>query len=118
MTFQKLLLIKILTIVLVFLSFQLLNGQHLKPGFNPNEYSEFLRITARQRGPIPDTLFPTPIKYDQVYNSPSVGMDNGWQLWVSNEKANFRSAVLSIRATTSHQRSWFENLYSYIISDQ
>lgn len=92
-----------------------MNAQILKPGFNPNEYSELLRITARQRGPISDTLYPAPLKYDLAYTSPSVGMDNGWQLWVP-KKGEAKVGVISLRATTSAHSSWAENLYSAMVA--
>ncbi len=82
----------------------------LKPGFDPNEYAELLRITARQRGEIPDSLFPKPLQFDLAYQSDSIGMDNGWQLWKSKDEDK-KVAVISIRATTLKQVSWLENLY-------
>ncbi len=101
--------------ILTFVSTYQLSAQSIQQGFDPNEYAEFLRITARQRGPIPDTLYPKPLKYDLIYNSPSLGLDNGWQLWVSKDEISHKSAVLSLRATTSKQSSWLENLYAATI---
>ncbi len=89
-------------------------AQHLQPGFDPNEYAELLRITARQRGPIPDSLFPEPLRFKLSFTSDSLGMDNSYQIWTAKSDT-VKQAVISLRATTIHPISWAENLYCPMI---
>ncbi len=113
-------LISLLTaiVMMVQISFGSFQAQKLEAGFDPNEYAEMLRVTARQRGPIPDSLFPPSAKYELVYTSPSMGMDNAWQLWTSQVDPLFPQAVISLRATTLKEVSWLENIYCSMIHAQ
>lgn len=103
---------------ILFFSFGLIfiSAQELKPGFDPNEYAELLRVGARQKGPIHDSIFPYAHRFKLTYQSPSMGMDNAWQLWSSTSTNELNQAVIALRATTDEMDSWFENLYSVMIS--
>lgn len=85
----------------------------LKPGFSPSEYRDFLGITAAS---IPDTSFTNGIPQNpalrKIYDSPIVGLENKWFLWV-NEKD--KTAWLTIRGTANNQTSWLANFYAAMI---
>lgn len=85
----------------------------LKPGFSPNEYLDFLGITAAS---VADTSFTNGIpqnpKLEKIYESPVVGLENKWYLWVNGEN---KTAWLTIRGTANNQTSWLANFYSAMI---
>lgn len=87
-------------------------SQSLKPGFDKNEFIELLKIGARTTA---DSgyynHFPAPQKYKLVYQSPTVGLDNLWQLWV-----NDKVAVITLRGTTTKQVSFLVNLYAAMVA--
>ncbi|WGH75131.1 lipase family protein [Tenacibaculum tangerinum] len=99
-----------------FSSAYMLFGQVLKPGFNPNEYAEMLRIGMQQNNPVPDTVFPKALKFDVSYESPTMGMGNAWQLWTAKPNNPLKVAVISLRATTEESSSWAENLHSVMVN--
>lgn len=102
------------TILFFILFFQSSIGQNnlLRPGFDKQEYLELLKITARQ-GDSPWTKITTPAseKCKLVYRSPTMGLDNRWDLW----KANNGIAIISIRGTTLNTISWVENFYAAMV---
>lgn len=100
-------------ILTLFLSAIVANAQTLKPGFNPDEYKEMLRITARQVDtPWNNVKVPDPLEYRFVYRSAISGLDNMWDLWVHNKN---KTAVISLRGTTANAVSWLENFYAAMI---
>ena len=84
----------------------------LQPGFDKQEYLELLKITARQTD-TPWTKVQTPAseQFKMVYRSPTMGLDNRWDLWVSKNGI----AVISIRGTTLNMVSWVENFYAAMV---
>ncbi len=88
----------------------------LKPGFEPREYEEILGIYAHSTS---DTSFskgiPKPIHFKPESQSPTVGLENKWYLWI-NEKEKI--AVFSIRGTVPNPTSWLANFYSAMIPAQ
>ncbi len=102
---------RLLFILLSSLLYGSVQAQHLKPGFNKQEYIEMLKIFSRHG----DSLFfkdiAAPEHFRFVYRSPVVGLDNCWDLWVNNDSV----AVISIRGTTAKTVSWLENFYAAMV---
>lgn len=88
-------------------------AQHLKPGFDKSEFIEMLKIGARTTA---DSSyyneFPTPEHYKMIYQSPEIGLDNLWQLWINEDSV----AVISIRGTTTTAASFLANFYAAMVS--
>jgi hypothetical protein len=103
---------KSISVLLLFLlPSSLLFGQKLKPGFDKAEYLELMRVFAKQVDTIPANVIPPPTRFNFVYRSPIVGLDNRWDLWTSPDSA----AVLSIRGTTLNPVGWLENFYAAMV---
>ena len=85
----------------------------LSPGFSAKEYADFLGITA---APVQDTAFTNGIPKNpslvKIYESPIVGLENKWYLWVDQEK---KKAWLNIRGTANTPTSWLANFYAAMI---
>jgi pimeloyl-ACP methyl ester carboxylesterase len=90
-----------------------LRAQGLKHGFNPEEYLELMKVSARFAQ---DTAYlssvPTPKFFDKVYDSPEMGLKNKWQLWIDQDS---NTALVSIRGTAGDPSSWLENFYSAMV---
>ncbi|GAB4014505.1 lipase family protein [Spirosoma koreense] len=86
-------------------------GQKLKPGFDKAEYLELMSVFARQVDTIPANMIPAPKRFNFVYRSPVVGLDNRWDLWTSADSV----AVISIRGTTLEPAGWLENFYAAMV---
>jgi hypothetical protein len=86
----------------------------LKPGFDKQEYIELLKMHARLYDTTKNKI-PYPVHFRSVYNSPTVGMENRWDLWKSKESA---VAVINLRGTTQNPVSWLENFYAAMVPAQ
>lgn len=98
-------------IFLIFAFFNSVSAQNkLQPYFDPVEYAAMLSITAHQVDTSlwKSSAIPLPKDYTMVYRSDSVGLDNRWDLWLSNNSVG----VISIRGTTLQANSWAEDLYA------
>ena len=87
----------------------------LKPGFDKAEYQELVymhallydtSMTNRQKFKIP-----RPSKFDSVYTSPVMGLDNRWGLWKSKSSIG----VINLRGTTLNAVGWLENFYAAMV---
>ena len=107
--------IQLLIFVIIILSSKLGFSQKLKPGFDKQEYIEVLKMTAWQaeKGQYNHNI-PYPNQFKMDYRSPSIGLDNRWDLWVNNDSV----AVISIRGTNRTSESWLANFYSAMVSAQ
>ncbi len=85
-------------------------AQSLKPGFDPVEYSELLKVSAQFGDSTYTSSFPKPERFKSVYRSPDIGLDNKWDLWVDGT-----TAVINIRGTTANSTSWLANFYAAMI---
>ncbi len=86
--------------------------QPMEPGFSQAEYSELLKVTARQINLAPELIrTPAPEKFRFKYRSPEVGLQNQWDLWVDDN----RRAVIGIRGTTKDIVSWLANFYAAMV---
>jgi pimeloyl-ACP methyl ester carboxylesterase len=87
-------------------------AQKLRPGFDPKEYEQLLRITALQADtPWTKVVVPHPENCRLVYRSPVTGMENRWDLWLWSDE----TAIISIRGTNGTAASWLENFYAGMI---
>ena len=89
-------------------------SQALQPGFDKAEYVEMLKISAAFGDSAYVATFPKPERYEFVYRSPVVGLDNRWDLWKSRDKAK-PSVVFSLRGTTANSVSWLGNFYAAMV---
>lgn len=105
----------IVSIVLVFtiLPGKSLFAQHLKPGFDKQEFIELLKLGARATADSSyyDTI-PAPLHTKMIYQSPEMGFDNLWQLWMRDDSV----AVINVRGTTTTGVSFLANLYAAMVS--
>jgi hypothetical protein len=89
-------------------------SQTLQPGFDPKEYYDMMKISARMAQ---DSTYyssiANPDNYEKVYQSLEMGLKNLWQLWVKSDKT---TAVISIRGTTQDPVSWLGNFYAGMVS--
>ncbi|MEO5967252.1 MAG: lipase family protein, partial [Ferruginibacter sp.] len=87
-------------------------GQHLKPGFDKEEFIELLNIgahtTANKKY---SDSFIISDKYSLLYQSAQMGLDNLWQLYVTQDSV----AVFSIRGTTTTSLSFLANFYAAMV---
>lgn len=88
-----------------------LSAQALQPGFDKEEYIELLKISIRTvaDSAYADTL-PAPENFSMAYQSPVIGLENLWQLWLDGDQA-----VISIRGTTKNSTSWLANFYAAMV---
>lgn len=88
-------------------------AQQMKPGFDPDEYEELLRVSALQADtPWNRIPSPRPRYCELVYRSKVTGLQNRWDLWLWNKQVG----VISIRGTTRKNDSWLENFYAGMIA--
>jgi hypothetical protein len=88
-------------------------GQHGKmlPGFGKSEFLELLKISSCQGDTLYNPNLPPPLKFNKIYRSKTMGLDNRWDLWISDQQV----AVISIRGTTTEKTSWLENFYAAVV---
>lgn len=86
----------------------------LFPGYEKEEFIEMMRITSRFGDSTFYKSIEEPKRFQRIYRSPVSGLDNLWDLWVSEEKI----AVICIRGTTAKNESWLENFYAVLTPAQ
>lgn len=87
-------------------------AQPLQPGFNKAEYIELMKLNARTTAsPAYYNTIPEPQHFKMIYQSPVIGLDNLWDLWINENKV----AVISIRGTTAKPESWLSNFYAAMV---
>ncbi|MCC5936960.1 MAG: lipase family protein [Lunatimonas sp.] len=93
-----------------------LSAQQLRPGFDPSEYLEALKVSAYI---VEDSTYtskiPPPEAFSKSYRSGTVGLDNVWEMW---EHKDDPIALISLRGTTINAVSWLENLYAAMVPAQ
>jgi len=84
-------------------------AQHLKAGFDLEECAELMRInTTFTESKKNKALIPKPMYSTLLYESPELGLDNKWELWLKDNKV----AILGIRGSTTSSESWLSNLFA------
>lgn len=100
------------------LFFALTQAQQLKPGYDKMEFIEILKMdyliaidTSEWKNPA--KIPPLDPKYKFVYRSKLIGLQNMWDLWLSNEGI----AVINIRGTDIKPNpvSWLVNFYAAMV---
>lgn len=86
-------------------------AQSLQPGFSKAEYLEHMKVCARITDSSYYNTLPAPQHSKLLYRSPITGLDNMWDLWLTNDN----TGVISIRGTTANQVSWLENFYAAMV---
>lgn len=86
-------------------------AQVLQPGFNKAEYIEMIKISAKFGDSTYRTQLPPPEHSNFIYRSPVMGLENRWDLWMTNGN----TAVISLRGTTASSVSWLNNFYAAMI---
>jgi hypothetical protein len=88
-----------------------LTAQHLKPGFDKEEYIGLMKVSAQFGDSGYGRSMPPPPEYKFVYRSPVVGLHNCWDLYMNKNGV----AVISIRGTTADKISWLANFYAAMV---
>ncbi len=83
----------------------------LKSGFDADEYSELMKISARFGDSSYQMITPSPLHSKFIKRSAVVGLDNCWDLWIMQDSI----AVISIRGTTAKPESWLANFYAAMV---
>ena len=89
-----------------------LSAQPLKPGFDKQEYLQLLQSYSRWGDSVFFHGIPAPDRFQMVYRSPTVGLENRWELEINNDHSQ---AVVSIRGTTAATISWMANFYAAMV---
>lgn len=98
--------------IVCFFSLQNSDAQHLRPGFDKEEYKELMYISARTTAaPGYYKDFPEVKDYKMVHRSPVIGLGNSWDLWTKDNAVG----VISIRGTTLERISWLANFYGAMV---
>lgn len=101
-----------LAVLLSFLFIPACLQAQLKPGFDKWEYKQMLLISTRTSASKEYySKFPAPEKFRMIYQSPVMGLDNLWDLWLDSNSV----AVISIRGTTGSMSSWLANFYAAMV---
>jgi hypothetical protein len=95
----------------LFFGFAFAQTTKLKPGFDKEEFFELLKVSSRQGDSLYNPDLPAPKKFQRIYRSQVMGLDNRWELWKSADSI----AVISIRGTTTNQISWLENFFCAMV---
>ena len=102
---------RILFLPLVTFCFFIAQAQSLHPGFDKEEYKALMKVSAQFGDSTYRSSLPAPQGYSLVYNSPVMGLDNKWQLWMTDRSV----PVISIRGTTKNAISWLANFYAAMV---
>lgn len=93
------------------ISFQL-NAQHLKPGFDAQEFYDMVRINLRQIDTsVAQTKTLALKNFQFMYRSPEVGLSNRFDFFMRSDSVG----VISLRGTVRATESWLENFYSAML---
>lgn len=98
--------------IIILLCFQINASAQLKPGFDWQEYHDMFILCIKNFYKHEASILPDPAPYHLVYESPYIGLDNKWQLYVHNDQP---LAAISLRGTTASAESWLANFYSAMI---
>jgi len=85
--------------------------QKLKAGFDQDELIEVIKISSWQLDSMYNPKFPKPERFKLEYRSKYMGLDNRWDLWLSEDSVG----VISIRQSTKKQSNLFENAYAAMV---
>ena len=97
-------------LIIVFITLTL-NAQHLKPGFDRDEYIDLMKVSAQFGAPAYANALKPPPEYKYAYRSPETGIGNCWDLYINDNGV----AVISIRGTTADKTSWLGNFYAAMV---
>lgn len=103
--------ITVITFFSSLLFFNSINAQELKPGFEKEEYIKLLEASSRFADSTYYKDIPFPKGYKFIYQSPEIGLDNRWSLWLANPQ----TAVICLRGTTEKSESWLANFYAAMV---
>lgn len=84
----------------------------LQKGFDPQEAKEMIMLcnSFTYLDLYKDDEDIIPIGYTKIYTSPSVGMDNAFQVYTHGNKA-----AINFRGSTANKFSWLANMYSEML---
>ncbi len=91
------------------------NISDLKPGFNSQEADDLLKLNFSFLDTTANNQFIDYIPdYTFIYRSPSIGLDNKWDLWLRK----YSTAVILLRGTTADPKSLLADFYCALIPAQ
>lgn len=103
-------IIAVLLLVITFYSTKV-STQTLEPGFDKAEYINLMKISAQFGDSAYQAAIPVPDRFELIYRSPVVGLDNLWELWTQDQKVG----IINIRGTTENSESWLANFYAAMV---
>ncbi|WP_229379426.1 META domain-containing protein [Fibrella forsythiae] len=89
----------------------LASAQSLRTGFDKAEYMELMKVSAQFGDSTYVASFPKPQRFQLMYRSAVMGLDNRWDLWTDSGG----TAVISLRGTTANSVSWLANFYAAMV---
>lgn len=107
---------KLLPMIFLFLT-QITSAQlpyQFAPGFIPRECDEMLLLNDAFMNRVPVEKFADSVslsEYRFIYRSPSMGLDNLWDLWIRSDS----TVVLMLRGTTGDPKSLLADFYCAMI---
>ncbi|NSL87773.1 lipase family protein [Chitinophaga sp. Mgbs1] len=105
--------LSLISFLFLFFGREIAFAQHLHPYFDPEEYSDLLKMFSLQRDTSAESLRQkAPADYEMTYRSPETGLVNRWDFWLNTKKG---TGVIAIRGTNGTAASWLENLYAGMI---
>ncbi|MCH2235910.1 MAG: lipase family protein [Crocinitomicaceae bacterium] len=87
------------------------NAYNLKPGFDKDEYYEMIKVNIQHSDSLYNPNLPISDYYKRVYRSEVMGLENRWELWLSEDS----TVVVSVRGTVMSSDSWKENFYAAMV---
>ncbi len=102
---------KIFPLLVAVFCFFTSSAQSLQPGFDKEEYRALMKVSAQFGDSTYRSALPPPQGYKLIYDSPVMGLDNKWQLWMTDHSI----PVISIRGTTKAAVSWLANFYAAMV---
>lgn len=99
------------SLLIITLCFFIAPAQSLRPGFDKEEYKALMKVSAQFGDSTYRSALPAPQGYKLIYHSPAMGLDNKWQLWMTDRSV----PVISIRGTTRNAVSWLANFYAAMV---
>jgi heat shock protein HslJ/pimeloyl-ACP methyl ester carboxylesterase len=101
---------RLIFFIAIFISIQSF-AQNLRPGFEMAEYIKLLGVSAQFGDSAYSAKIAPPQGFKRIYRSETVGLENQWDLWMSDTGI----PIISIRGTTASQTSWLANFYSAMV---
>lgn len=112
MKHNKLFLMKYLIAFFISITGFISAEAQIKKGFDWKEYHDMFILCMKNFYAFEAGGLPEPDVFKLTYSSPSMGLDNKWELYTHHSEP---IAAISIRGTSANDESWLANFYSAMI---